>query len=51
MIDERDYKDFAVNFEKASKSILLRDELKARVAEEVEKDMILLGSTGIEDML
>lgn len=38
-------------FKKASKALVMRDEMKARLAEQIEKDLILLGSTAIEDML
>lgn len=52
VLDEREYKDFEEEFSSAKNSVSAdRDEKMAAVAEKIEKDLILLGATAVEDKL
>ena len=51
VLSELEYKEWNSEYEKACRSIIMRDSLKAKLGEQIERDLILLGSTGIEDML
>lgn len=51
-LDEKEYKDFELEFSEAKNSIRAdRDDQIAAVADKIEKDMILLGATAVEDKL
>ncbi|KAF5730238.1 ATPase E1-E2 type family protein / haloacid dehalogenase-like hydrolase family protein isoform 3 [Tripterygium wilfordii] len=51
-LDEQEYSDFNEKFAKAKNSVSVEhEEMIERVAEEVEKDLILLGATAVEDKL
>lgn len=51
-LDEKEYKDFELQFSEAKNSVTAdRDDQIAAVAEKIEKDMILLGATAVEDKL
>lgn len=51
-LDEKEYKDFEAEFSEAKNSIRAdRDDQIAAVADKIEKDMILLGATAVEDKL
>jgi phospholipid-transporting ATPase len=50
-ISEREYEEWNVFYEKAAKSITERDLKVQNAAEMIEKDLIILGGTAIEDKL
>jgi phospholipid-transporting ATPase len=50
-LDEEEYKEWLVKYREASTAINNRNELVAEVAERIERNLILLGATGIEDKL
>ncbi|CAL5399509.1 unnamed protein product [Camellia sinensis] len=51
-LDEKEYKEFNDKFEDAKNSVSAdREELIDEVAETIEKDLILLGATAVEDKL
>ncbi|KAL6011004.1 putative phospholipid-transporting ATPase 9 [Asimina triloba] len=52
VLNEKEYNDFQGEFTKAKNSVSAdRDEMVDEVAEEMEKDLILLGATAVEDKL
>ncbi|KAH0919752.1 hypothetical protein HID58_027412 [Brassica napus] len=51
-LDEKEYKDFSVRISEAKSSVSAdRESLIEEVTEKVEKDLILLGATAVEDKL
>lgn len=50
-ISESEYQQWSVNFHQASTSLVNRNEKLMAVAEEIEKDLELVGCTAIEDKL
>ncbi len=50
-LSEEEYESFNEQYEKASLNIEDREGKMSEVAEEIEKDMMLLGLVGIEDKL
>ncbi|GMH43083.1 hypothetical protein BSKO_11005 [Bryopsis sp. KO-2023] len=50
-ISKEYYKDWQRNFHKASVSLTNREEKIARMAEEIETELMLLGATAVEDKL
>ncbi|KAI9099801.1 hypothetical protein DFS34DRAFT_507698 [Phlyctochytrium arcticum] len=50
-ISDKEYHAWAASYEKAANTINNRQDELDRVAEEIEKDLILLGATAIEDKL
>ncbi|KAH7835282.1 hypothetical protein Vadar_024689 [Vaccinium darrowii] len=51
-LDEEEYKNFNKNFTKAKNSVSAdREELIDEVADDIEKNLILLGATAVEDKL
>lgn len=51
VLTEEEARRWLITYEIASNSISMRQELMARCADEIERDMELLGSVGIEDQL
>lgn len=51
VIKEEDYEKWSNDYHKASLELVDREAKMDRVAEEIEKDLILLGATAIEDRL
>lgn len=51
-LDEKEYIDFNEKFTEAKNSMSTdREEIVEEVAEQIEKDLILLGATAVEDKL
>ena len=51
-LDEEEYNKFNEEFTEAKNSVSAdRDEMMEEVAEKIEKDLILLGATAVEDKL
>ena len=51
-VDEEEYNKFNEEFTEAKNSVSAdRDEMMEEVAEKIEKDLILLGATAVEDKL
>eukprot|EP01063_Lacrimia_lanifica_P022475 TRINITY_DN30055_c0_g1_i1.p1 TRINITY_DN30055_c0_g1~~TRINITY_DN30055_c0_g1_i1.p1 ORF type:complete len:1329 (+),score=451.80 TRINITY_DN30055_c0_g1_i1:205-4191(+) len=50
-LDEKRYAEWAPKYKKATENIGSRDRLIAEAAEEMEKDLVLVGTTAIEDKL
>ncbi|UJR35768.1 hypothetical protein I4U23_028516 [Adineta vaga] len=50
-LTDEEYKDWLIQYREASTAINNRNELVAEVAERIERNLTLLGATGIEDKL
>ncbi|CAF5151159.1 unnamed protein product, partial [Rotaria magnacalcarata] len=51
ILTDEEYNEWSIEYRQASIAINNRHELVAEVAEKIEKELILLGATGIEDKL
>ncbi|CAF3403244.1 unnamed protein product [Rotaria socialis] len=51
ILSDEEYNEWLVKYREASTAINNRNELVAQIAEKIERDLILLGATGIEDKL
>ncbi|KAI8908516.1 hypothetical protein EDD86DRAFT_207875 [Gorgonomyces haynaldii] len=51
VISEQEYQQWKQKFDEAATSIDTRQELLSQVAEDIERDLVLLGATAIEDKL
>eukprot|EP01061_Rhynchopus_euleeides_P023404 TRINITY_DN380_c0_g1_i2.p1 TRINITY_DN380_c0_g1~~TRINITY_DN380_c0_g1_i2.p1 ORF type:complete len:1306 (+),score=512.63 TRINITY_DN380_c0_g1_i2:726-4643(+) len=51
VIDEKDYQSWAPKYKKATENIGNRERMIAEAADDIEKDLELLGTTAIEDKL
>lgn len=51
LIDESEFNDFQAKCAAAEKDVMSRDKTLAKIFDEFEKDLVLIGATAVEDRL